>query len=545
MEKVKHPRPDMLRKNFTSLDGEWKFCIGSNRELPTYYINAEFAETVCVPDHTSFNNDNAYNDVWYKRFFTITAEQLKGKAFINFLGVGESTNIYINGTPCMARTGEKSNFCFEISQILNEGENQIVVNVFRTKERNTSLDSSKVFGIWRSVWIEFTSNAFLSELKTIAAQDGSAIILRGLAASIKDGYAINVITFKDDQPVASYRYEARDKFTLSIPMKDQITPWAPNNPKIYNVEVALLNERGEILDLVYTYFAYRTLKIINGILFISGQKTQIRGIRVNNEHFFVSDYEEKCKKIRKLLATSLSLGFNTIFLPYYYIDPVFRYYADKIGMIIIEEINQDPTIFGDKQLIQENARDIASLISDESRSPSIIMRSLFTGFYTPGFLADYMYNVAKSADPYTIITSGGGLVYAADIIEYSGPCANSAGYVKRLMGDAFSFKNEKCEKKFRAQNPTLAQVSKISKLAKILNYFNCGDVPYHDVMAEYDFIKIYSHAVKSINSLGVLGWIYDGLYDTPASRTGFFIEDGSAKLSRLASDTLKQLNLKQ
>ncbi|MDR0697015.1 MAG: hypothetical protein LBF68_05745 [Christensenellaceae bacterium] len=546
MERLKHPRPDMTRKNFLSLDGEWKYCVGDS-DVPAYYINNEFEQTVIVPDPRCFNDANFLdncNDVWYKRTFHVNEFQRQGRVFINFLGVGESANIYINGTPCMAHIGEKSNFCFEISQVLLDGPNQIAVNVFRTKKNSQQNDSSKVFGLWRSVWLEFCSNSFLAEINAVTAQDGSSIFVGGIAVGIKDSYAINIVVSNENKTLASYRYIARDNFMLSIPLKNQIVPWAPNNPKIYDLEISLLNEMGEIIDLIYTYFSYRPIRIIGNQLFISGQKTLIRGVRVDNA-ILSSEYDNKCKQIRRILATALSMGFNTIVLPYYCIDPILRSYADRLGIMILEEFNQDPTIIEDKQLTEEIAKDISILVSKEARSPSIIMRSIFSNYQGGGVLSDYMYRVAKNSDPYTIITSGGGLIYSTDIIEYQGPCDSAKNYIELLMSSGFHFKNEKAENKFRQLNPTLARVEKIAQIPKLLSNFSCGIVPAHDVMGEYDFIKKYSNTVMAINKFGILGWIYDRLYDNDKSCTGFFKSDGMPKLSRLASDTIKRLNLKQ
>ena len=85
-----HPRPDMFRENWMTLNGEWQFEIdraadGENRGLTSGKdLNSKIIVPFCPESKLSgigLGNSERLKDVWYRRMFEVPAT-MKGKRIL-------------------------------------------------------------------------------------------------------------------------------------------------------------------------------------------------------------------------------------------------------------------------------------------------------------------------------------------------------------------------------------------------------------------------------------------------------------------------------
>ena len=114
---------------------------------------------------SGINDKTVHNTAWYRRKFTVTEKNKR--ALLCFNAVDYETDVWINGCHAIKHTGGFTPFNADITDYLNDGENQIVVRctdtletaVPRGKQSWTGEPFSCFYypnsGIWGSVWIEF------------------------------------------------------------------------------------------------------------------------------------------------------------------------------------------------------------------------------------------------------------------------------------------------------------------------------------------------------------------------------------------------------
>jgi len=133
-----HPRPDLLRENWMTLNGEWQFEIdkaadGESRGL-TYGkdLNGKIIVPFCPESKLSglgLGNTEKLKNVWYRRTFEVPPA-MKGKRIrIHFGGVDYKAWVYINGQLAGTHIGESVDFKFEMTSFLKDGANEVVVKV--------------------------------------------------------------------------------------------------------------------------------------------------------------------------------------------------------------------------------------------------------------------------------------------------------------------------------------------------------------------------------------------------------------------------------
>lgn len=134
MPRAEHPFPQFVREDWTNLNGTWDFafdfnCSGLERGFGK---RTDFEDKILVPFcPESKLSGIGYTDfipaVWYHRTITVTSEQLKGKVYLHFGAVDYECHVFVNGTEAGSHKGGYVSFALEISSLLKEGENHLVV----------------------------------------------------------------------------------------------------------------------------------------------------------------------------------------------------------------------------------------------------------------------------------------------------------------------------------------------------------------------------------------------------------------------------------
>ena len=98
-----HPRPQMLRSSWQSLNGEWdfEFDFSNSGHERRIFENPAFSKKIIVPfcpesELSGINHKDFIPAVWYKKSVSLTAAQLDGTVLLHFGAVDYYSEIYIN-----------------------------------------------------------------------------------------------------------------------------------------------------------------------------------------------------------------------------------------------------------------------------------------------------------------------------------------------------------------------------------------------------------------------------------------------------------------
>lgn len=215
-----YPRPQFVRQEWENLNGEWEFAfddenIGLSEKW--YQKKQEFDKTIQVPfvyqSKLGGLEEKAGHDIiWYKRSFYVKRE--KGKEILlHFGAVDYETYVYVNGELAIRHEGGNTPFTADITQLLKEdGEQIVVVRVYdpRTdewiprgkqfwEEESRGIWYTNSTGIWQSVWLESVSEKRIENVKFTARFDEGKenIICQGKGTEMGDSL-VYTISLKDE-----------------------------------------------------------------------------------------------------------------------------------------------------------------------------------------------------------------------------------------------------------------------------------------------------------------------------------------------------------
>jgi len=357
---AEHPRPDFERAVWQNLNGYWQFKPDSaNVGLTGNWQNdtAGFDRKILVPfswaSELSEIKMPQVNVGWYYRTFNLkNPKKWEGKqTFLVFCASDFNTTVWINGKEAGHHSGGYVPFSFNISNLLNEGENSLVVRVEDEELKNRP--SGKQYygnakGIWQTVYLEARSENYISDIRFTPDIDKSQVSvevnLAGKAASAlaftlkgKD----NNVSFKGEIPAGS----ASETFTVPV---ENMKLWDLDNPYLYEVNADVSGEKTD--DEVSTYFGMRKISAVG----IPGKNFEY--VALNNKPLYMKltldqSYHPKGfytfpsdQFMKGEIERAKNIGLNGLRIHIKAEIPRKLYWADKLGLLIMEDI---PNFWGE------------------------------------------------------------------------------------------------------------------------------------------------------------------------------------------------------
>ena len=352
-----YPRPQLVRDKWLSLDGEWTFSIKKTSEagLPSKpgTINVPF----CPESVLSGLNRITRKDelMLYGRGFHVP-EEWKSKRLILHIGaVDQIAKVYIDGKYAGSHEGGYLPFSFDITELLNEGEDlihSVIVEAVDTldhkypwgkqKTKSKGIWYTPVSGIWKSVWLEPVPENHITSLKIDTGLNSVEIRAYGVTEGILelDGKTYELADASEKgKPCASVRIDIEDPHL-----------WTPEDPYLYDFGIV----SGD--DSIRSYFALRTLSIrdIGGCtrLCLNEKPYFFNGVLDQGYwHDGIYTPSSPDKYSEDILAMK-SLGYNTL-RKHIKVEPdIFYYECDRLGMAGFQDMvnNSDYSFMKDSAL---------------------------------------------------------------------------------------------------------------------------------------------------------------------------------------------------
>lgn len=396
LEKAAYPRPDFIRESWLSLDGDWEFSLPEQPDssFPHGYIDTPLPQKTLVPSccnsKASGQNCSGYHEsVHYARSLHITKEQLVGEILLHFGAVDYMCDIWINSVHVGCHRGGHTQFSFAISSFLHAGENRIFVAVTDDKgcdrprgkqywkERPDRCWYTNTIGIWKSVWLEFTSRLYIECVKLTPDIDRRCVDIELFLNKSGTGNASIEIAYKDTsrrRADISFHNTSYIRETITIAEEDyvdEIHYWSPDSPNLYNVAIALTKKHSQESDTVHCYFGMRKIETKDGKVFLNNKPVYQRLILDQGywENHLMTP--PSSLSVKQDLELTKAMGFNgarkhqKLEVPHYY------YWADVLGMLIWCEMPSG-YMFNDRE-ISSVICEWQEVICEAYNHPSIIV----------------------------------------------------------------------------------------------------------------------------------------------------------------------------
>ena len=444
-----YPRPQMTRENWMNLNGIWQFQSSSDaaETIPTDTLSDKIL--VPFPVESAISGIMTHYDrMWYRRTFTVPAAWAGQRILVHFGAVDYESEVYVNNHSLGIHKGGYDSFTYDITpNLTGTGLQEITVRVFdptdaggQPRGKQTLYPGGIMYtptsGIWQTVWLEPVPQTSISEIKLVPNVDNSTLKLRAITSGTGTSLTITGEVKDGATTVATFTGNANTDLTISVPNPKL---WSPNSPFLYDLKISLKSGT-ESIDSLKSYFGMRKISMAtvgsfkkmmlnNEFLFQMGPLDQ--GFWPDGLYTAPTD-----EAIINDLTKAKQLGFNMI-RKHIKVEPQRWYYwADKLGLLIWQDMPSPNSYTGNPQPIDVDAfkSEMEIMIKTHWNSPSIIMWVVFNEGQaqhdTPALVSD-----VKSLDPSRLVNQASGnnwegVGHILDVHSYPPPaCPSSSSQI--------------------------------------------------------------------------------------------------------------------
>lgn len=272
--------------------------------------------------------------VWYARHFD--AKRLVDKRqFLYFGAVSYRCRVYLNGMEIGSHEGGFTPFQIEVTDLLNEGDNFIVVEVNNRRTKDAipamSFDWWNYGGVTRDVLLVITPQTYLEDyFIQLDKESPNQVIAKVHLSDKKPGEKIT-IAIPELKTSIDMHTDAEGKAEGKFNVK-KLQRWSPENPKLYEV---IISSAG---DCVKEQIGFRNITVKGTDIYLNGKPTFMCSISFHEEIPQRMGRAFSEADAAMLLDEAKALGVNMIRLAHYPQNEYTVRLAEKMGFILWQEI---------------------------------------------------------------------------------------------------------------------------------------------------------------------------------------------------------------
>lgn len=265
----------------------------------------------------------------YVHNFSYQEDEKAPLAFLNFEGVDSCFYVWLNGIYVGYSQVSHAVSEFDITSLLQEGENTLAVLVLKWCDGSYLEDQDKfrMSGIFRDVYLlKRPKKAVRDYFITTKVLKDIAIIKMDICFSEPTDAAI---TIEDRNGAVTAAGKISQDGSIEFTVSDPIL-WNTENPYLYTV---ILMTKDEV---IVDHIGFRTIEIKDRIFCFNGEKIKLRGVNrhdFNPETGFVVNTEQ----IKNDLTLMKQHNFNAVRSSHYPNAPYFYQMCDQYGFLVINE----------------------------------------------------------------------------------------------------------------------------------------------------------------------------------------------------------------
>ena len=349
-------RADSPRQTI-NFNREWKYCRGDFKSASRPDFDDSDWERTGLPHSFStpyfMSKDFYVGYGWYRKAFPIKKEVLGKRSFLEFDGVFQEAEVFVNGHRAGTHQGGYTGFSVDISNYLKEGKNQIAVRVNNCWRPDLAPRAGEhVFsgGIYRNVRLVIKEPTYIDWYGTLVTtpdlgekkgksgsvhirtdvcnRSGKTETYRLLTTVIdsRGKEAASVSTSQSLPDNATYTFEQQTREIQAPEL------WHPDHPALYKV-VSSLYHGEKLIDRYETSFGFRWFEWTpDRGFFLNGEHYYFKGANVHQDHAGWGDAVTETG-MRRDIRLVKEAGFNLIRGSHYPHSPAFSQACDEIGML--------------------------------------------------------------------------------------------------------------------------------------------------------------------------------------------------------------------
>jgi beta-glucuronidase len=349
-------------------------------EAPSDLIEYDFdlSDTIQVPGDWNTQKEKLYyyeGTIWYKRSFDHVKSKDRNRIFVYFGAANYKTEVYLNGQKLGVHVGGFTPFNFEVTDLLREKDNFLVVKVDnkRTREGVPTLNTDwwNYGGITRDVKLIETPSTFIRDYFIHLDKEDNGLIVGEVQL---EGSSINNQTVSIQIPelklqtIVTTDASGRAQFEMR---SKKISFWSPKNPKLY--QVRLITDTEQLPDQI----GFRTISTKNDNILLNGEPIFLKGISLHEESPITKGRANTVEDAKKVLDWIKEMGGNYVRLAHYPHNEHIVRLADEMGILVWEENPVYWTIqWKNPETFNNAANQLEEMIFRDKNRSSVIIWSM-------------------------------------------------------------------------------------------------------------------------------------------------------------------------
>jgi len=386
----------------TLLSKSWTFSQENLKDSELSEYNDTNWKKINLP-HT-WNAEDAFDDTpgyrqgigWYRKVFNVDKKSQDKKFYLYFEGANQVTEVFINGHQVGKHIGGYTAFAFDISNYIQlHKKNILAVKVDNSSDPMIpplSADFTFYGGIYRDVWLIATDPIHFDLLDNASSgiyletpqvgKDKATVKIKG---AIKNDSALarnlkirTIISNAKGLPVESISTSLVSRPNQVTFFEQDPTPlknpelWSPDSPYLYTVTTQIYNGK-KLLDeiknpLGLRYFRFDPEKGFE----LNGFPLRLRGANKHQDYAGLGNAVDQKLLIEDMVLLK-KMGSNFVRLAHYPQTQDVLDAADRLGLIIWEEIPVVNTINPALEFTENSLNMLVEMIRQHYNHPSIVM----------------------------------------------------------------------------------------------------------------------------------------------------------------------------
>ena len=244
-----YPRPQMVRDSFLNLNGIFDYAIVPKETEWVTDFDGEILVPFAVESLLSGVEKplSPETRLWYRKAFTIPQAMLGKRILLHFGAVDWQCTVYVNHQLAGRHTGGYCAFCFDITDLLQDGENELVVCAFDPTEeghqqRGKQVNHTHGFwytatsGIWQTVWLEAVNPCHVENWRFLPDIDKELIHISTALSDVENTELKLQIRFGNELVFDGAITQEAD-----VPVPNAKL-WSPETPNLYDVTLTVLKD---------------------------------------------------------------------------------------------------------------------------------------------------------------------------------------------------------------------------------------------------------------------------------------------------------------
>ena len=331
---------------------------------------------------------------WYRKHFNVPESYRGRKVFIEFEGVYQLSEVWINGQYLGKRPFGFIGFSYDMSPHLKfGGENVIAVKADNSKQPNCRWYQGS--GIYRHTWLVVTNEVHVAQWGTFVTtpevgMDTSVVQVKtrvqNETKSATDCRVNSIIMDADGNVVGSghisevHSVPANGEYEFTQQIRvDQPNLWSLENPYLYTMRTSL-REAVNGQDSYDTVFGIRKVEFdLDRGLLLNGKQVKMKGFWGHEDAGCMGN-AVPARVWERRLETLKGCGANSIRTSHCPYAPDFMDLCDKLGFMVMDEVfdewKRNKTAFGYGLYFDEwSERDVTDFVRRDRNHPSVVMYS--------------------------------------------------------------------------------------------------------------------------------------------------------------------------